>query len=541
MEGNRQINGHVADFASAVNLTARQAGSDHMTKLVQRVGEVFMRFAASSSSFRPSSITVGSPATISETIRDQGQAALDEMLEDARERIKYVNLLTDSGTVHRFNTLHAVLANPNFPEAVIPFDVQENLDFDAIHYEEFFKEQIATIRDAGIELVAIICDNCPAQVDGVGDSLFFFDDLGITHIPCFNRMVNLVFTHALKHLCAAPLVEEINECIQDLQTTPGREIMGRRCPTLVKTRWVYLVDVLHYFLLYRDLVKEVRAHFHRSPIPESFRSLYWIFLPLQLFSLSVAARSRKLYEIIPLIMEVVREFRDVAERLGSAPEKEILEFVVAHFFARLRINAFESAVTAWMMSYHGRQTLRSGEKRFHAPGKSEPPDLSKVRCVSEMSTQWSNRLEPGRVSDPRPEVSPETPAFEPPDFVDTNLLEDPPLPVQTPVARQRALFDRALHDQLKMRFDIRLASWLLPNPFQVALKEIRSKADELHFDADRVEATFRQWMFDIKVPTVHLDAAEDWREVHLRGAEWHGLSRIGLRYAAQAKPQSSAS
>jgi hypothetical protein len=296
---------------------------------------------------------------------------------------------------------------------------------------------------------------------------------------------------------------------------------------------MYLVDVLHYFLLYPDVVDEVRAHFRRPPIPQTLQSLYWIFLPLQLFSLSVEARSRKLYEIIPLVTEVVREFRDVAERLGSTPEKAIFEFVTAHFFARLRIKALEPAVTAWMMSYQGRQSLRDKEKRFHAPGLSEPPDLSKVRCVSEMTTQWSNKVESGRVSAPAPVISPEAPEFDPPDIVTPELFdEDPPLALQTPVSRQRKLFDRALHDERQKMLDIQLTDLMLPNLFQVALKEMRSKADQLQLNADEVEATFRSWMFDSKVPTVPLEAAENWREVHLWPQEWHGLSKIGLRYAS---------
>jgi hypothetical protein len=235
MEANRQYNRHVAEFAAATNLSARQAGSDAMTQLLQKVATTTMRLAASSPSFRPSSITAGSPTTISDTIRDQGHGDFDDMIEDARDRLCSVTLLTDSGTVLRFNTLHAVLVNPNFPEAVIPFDVQENLDFDAIHYEEFFKKQIADIRDHGIELVAIICDNCPAQLDGVVDSLAFFDNLGITHIPCFNHMVNLVFTHALKHPPVARLLETINDIIADLQTPKGncRPSMSHDCQDAV--------------------------------------------------------------------------------------------------------------------------------------------------------------------------------------------------------------------------------------------------------------------------------------------------------------------
>jgi hypothetical protein len=86
------------------------------------------------------------------------------------------------------------------------------------------------------EIVAIISHNCPAQVNGASQSLLFFPDLGIHHVPCFNHMVQLVFTHAVFSASVALIIAMANDVITDLQTPDGITIMCPRCPTLVTTR-----------------------------------------------------------------------------------------------------------------------------------------------------------------------------------------------------------------------------------------------------------------------------------------------------------------
>jgi hypothetical protein len=90
------------------------------------------------------------------------------------------------------------------------------------------------MQDSHIEVVPIIYGNCPAQMNSVNQSLAFFPHLGTHHIPCFNHMVQLGFTHAVSSASAAPIITIVNNLITDWQTPDGIAIMGRRCPTLVK-------------------------------------------------------------------------------------------------------------------------------------------------------------------------------------------------------------------------------------------------------------------------------------------------------------------
>jgi hypothetical protein len=134
------------------------------------------------------------PTTLTRHIREMGQEAFDRMILYISGRIHDVNLLTDSCTVLGFNALHVVLINSNFPETITRLDTYENVRFTAGQYKRFYRDMIQMVTRHDIEIVAIICDNCLAQVNVLAQALVFFPKLGICHISYLSQMVNLVFT-----------------------------------------------------------------------------------------------------------------------------------------------------------------------------------------------------------------------------------------------------------------------------------------------------------------------------------------------------------
>jgi hypothetical protein len=116
-----------------------------------------------------------------------------------------------------------------------------------------FRRILSKEFNSHIEIVAIVRDNCPAQLSGIGQSLVFFPHLGIHHIPGFNHMVQLVFTHAFSSASAAPILAMANDVTTYLQKPDGMAIMDQHCPTLVKARLVYLVDVLRDIRSYHSI------------------------------------------------------------------------------------------------------------------------------------------------------------------------------------------------------------------------------------------------------------------------------------------------
>jgi hypothetical protein len=214
------------------------------------------------------------------------------MTADISGRIHYVNLLTGSGTVLGLNAFHAVLVNPNSLDVPLPVDTYENLGHNPDNYEAVYCELIQQIRQYNIELVSMICGNCPAQINGVTQAFVHHPDLATLHIPCLNHMVNLIFTHVLTAEILSEGMALLNKFIRDLRSQAEEHILQRKCPRLARTRWVCAVDVLRFILKREEVVNEVRVLLAQISIPNSLVSLYWILFPLKLFSFSMESQYR---------------------------------------------------------------------------------------------------------------------------------------------------------------------------------------------------------------------------------------------------------
>jgi hypothetical protein len=107
-------------------------------------------------------------------------------------------------------------------------------------------------------------------VNGVAQALAFFPDLAILHVLCLSHMANLVFTHAVLNPLVSARISLLNEFVDDLRSGEGLAIAGRKCPTLVKTRWIYAADVLHFILCYHEDVNSALSH---NPVPTMLKGL----------------------------------------------------------------------------------------------------------------------------------------------------------------------------------------------------------------------------------------------------------------------------
>jgi hypothetical protein len=545
--GFNAIHNAMARFAGSANVSAREAAKPPLIGLVREVAAIAIEMHGEAPSFQASSIPGTSATSMTRRIREQGAEAFERMMKDMRTKVCYVNLIADSGTVLRFNAVHAMAVNPNFPANVLPLDTFENRNFTGDDYEAFFRNAIAELTTRGVEVVAVVCDNCPAQLNGVAQALLFFPDLGILHIPCFNHMVNLVFTHILELSTVADRIEILRAIIAEMLTDDGKTLLGRKCPNLVPTRWVYVVDVLRFIF---DRIDDVNAVLiaHDLPIvPDELKELYWLLLPLKLFSLSMENRSRKLHEVLPLAKEVMREYQEIrviSIIASSSEDIEILDKLTAHFVARLRINAFEDTVTAWVLSIDGRERIRTKEARFN--GEVEVhcrTDFAPIDCVTEMQAQFRDQLRPWEVFPAEPEggwrsideVS-ESLQGRPPPCLDVMLTAQTDISVAraTAVSIQRDLFQSFLNKQLSMTLSERFLEPLDEGAFHIALRKVKEMATTLGMDPERIEKRFRKWLFTNQVPDAPTIANLHWREVHAIGEKWHDLARIGVRYASLA-------
>jgi hypothetical protein len=232
-----------------------------------------------------------------------------------------------------------------------------------------------------LEIYVGIYDNFPAQVSGL---LRFVESdpqwSAIRHIPCLNYMMNLVFIYALKFPLVAEVVFIFPGIIHMLNSRDAFEIIRRHCPTIVRTQWVCLVDVLGLVLKH---LNSVQTLFHSADEPLILVTcihLYILLLPPALFSRAMETRSRLLAEVIPAAREVLREWSEAWNFFGDSPAVTgCLNILTTHFLERLRMNAFDTILTAYNLSPHSRTDIWPREAGFQTAG---PIDKLKdcLRC-----------------------------------------------------------------------------------------------------------------------------------------------------------------
>jgi hypothetical protein len=213
-------------------------------------------------------IPVFTATSISEEIRTVGQARFNERATEIARDVRFVNFICDAGTVQRIKVVHSGLTNPSALSDFLPLLPRPNTNYDAAKYEAFFREHITEllVRFPRIEICGIICDNLPAQVAGL--HAFLESDPRwhrIMHIPCLNHMTNLVFTYALKYEPIAEFMSVLPEIIHALSSSDAKQLLGRKCPKIIRTRCVYLVDVLGFILNHFTCVQTV-LHLADAPL-----------------------------------------------------------------------------------------------------------------------------------------------------------------------------------------------------------------------------------------------------------------------------------
>jgi hypothetical protein len=227
-----------------------------------------------------------------------------------------------------------------------------------------------------MEIYGVICNNLPAQVVGLHTFLETADGKGsaIAYIPCVNYMVNLVFTHTIKSGIFPEVLATLPEIIRIFHSAPALDIIGVRYPRLIRTKWIYLVDVLVFLI---DHFTEVQTTFGlaaRSLRRAAYCRVYLLLLPLSLFSQVMGVRSRMLCQVIPATQEVLPQWSCIYDFFGDTAEViDCLNVVTAHFLACLSRDAFDVILTAFAFSSVGRSEICMAEQGFRMQSKIIAP------------------------------------------------------------------------------------------------------------------------------------------------------------------------
>jgi hypothetical protein len=468
---------------------------------------------------------------MSQELRECGHAVYDERIGTIRDDHRFVNIICDAGTVMTMKVVHAAVSNPSRLLRILPLEPYENTNWNAENYETFFHEVVASlsqeVEGSSVEICGVICDNLPAQVAGLRRFLSSDEGsrTGIQHVRCLNHMTNLVFIYAIRTKPFTEVVDGLPALVSILNTPESVAITGRRCPKLIRTRWVYLVDVLG-FVMSRLPAVQTALHIAEERLPsESFGLVYLVMLPLALFSRAMEGRSRILGEAIPAAQEVLREWSVLKEFFGDRRDlRDLLEIVTAHFLARLRGNSFQVTLTAFALTFNGRAQIRQKERSIQTTGRIQPATL--LPFVSEMQDAFTGGLEafqhltPSETLDVNPVLN---------EIDDADSTDPEAIPVFD-LPDTRPSFFRKLQAEFETSLENRLERNLLDGILVHVQGPIHQVCQSLGYPAEEIMTSFHDWWADgtVRDEGQHPDAY--WRQFHGCSDACGRFAHVALRF-----------
>jgi hypothetical protein len=142
------------------------------------------------------------------------------------------------------------------------------------------------------------------------------------------------------------------------------------CPSLIATRWLYIIDVLDFILQNRNqinsylLIQHELDPFILVSVPKEFFELHAILLPFKIMLSAAESHDCILSEIVPLSRKVQANLRAVCNILETETSRPILQIFLAQFYARLLTNNHDEAIAAYLLMPLGREELRVEQKGY---------------------------------------------------------------------------------------------------------------------------------------------------------------------------------
>lgn len=301
-----------------------------------------------------------SQTQINEVMKNAAKQREEEIKHVFQNRIKFANIIMDTGTINRFKILHFLLTNPNYPSIIWPIDNFENLNFTASDYAYAIQSVIDSLKP-NIQPVAIIADQQSAQVKGICELITSHPSpliKGIIHLPCVAHLTNLIYTEILANQAYFPYLQAVDDLIKFCRTNIVAKQIGKMCPTLVKTRWVYLSDVLEFFEEHLETINTIREACNQPSIPQQIIEFGQILTPLRVFTYDSEKRDAKLTDLLPRIEQTYNALLEVRNTFKCDESKAIMKFVLATFIARMNSLPMNIVKMTFAISLEGRKKMR---------------------------------------------------------------------------------------------------------------------------------------------------------------------------------------
>lgn len=321
-----------------------------------------------------------SDKTIRNSMLSSANNDFDEKVQNLK-KYKYLCLLCDAGTVLKLHVLHFMLVRFNDPCDILLFETYDVQNSDSMFYHKCFYDVFKKLDHYNLNVSAITFDKLPAQRQGFNT---FQKTSGnpfieaVLEIPCFGHMCNNVFLDMLKdNKDFKDAFIEIMATASLLRTKNAVDFIGAKCPSISKTRWIFIADVLLFMKIHKDSVNNFIEIYNQTEstnfikFEEKFDSKYNLVILLKIFSLIVENNDFELYNIVPLVIEFFTQI----EILYNSANNETFKLIIDNLDLKMRIrllnNAYYPTLTAYCLSSVGRIELRKkyfGIRTIDNPG-----------------------------------------------------------------------------------------------------------------------------------------------------------------------------
>ena len=406
---NERTVGLVAKLALELDLPARRVCGKPMEKFCLALMKIGwdLRQTHCNALWFPAGFRLQSAKVLTRKMREIGLQRKADNLKVMKE-IGYINMAVDAGTVSNFHALHAIATNPwrsAMPLLLGTHEIQRG--FTSRKYTEFFSAVSHDILDERIEICGVVTDNLAAQIKGLNNWIRDSDNRlvkAVIPVRCLAHSINLAFTATERTNCyLRDLTSEISDVVKLLRTPAGREALGRRCPSIVPTRWIYIVDVLKFFVDNRNDIN-LWLQQKQLAVTGSMISLYHITLPARLLIMALESKSSSLCNVIPHYREFIVLMEEVYKEDHVSENKQMADMfkdILVRTMARICVSAHDAIITSYLLTVGGRDEQR----RMNEGVLTEGSDLFtlKWKCPSIRGARSSYQLSTQRVYD-LPEV-----------------------------------------------------------------------------------------------------------------------------------------
>ena len=185
-------------------------------------------------------------------------------------------------------------------------------------YADCALKALRVCQNAQIHILCFIGDGLQAQVNAL--SGMHADSLqnrtpefrAVFFMPCFLHKINLIVPHSVsKYKWFAEVVREYHQLTILLRKQAARSELKQLCPLLVKTRWVYLYDVVAFLVKHEAAIRKVVSSANHKRLLTMAPDYQNLFAPLKALVLTLSGRASNLSCVYPSVLECVCAWRDL--------------------------------------------------------------------------------------------------------------------------------------------------------------------------------------------------------------------------------------